>query len=161
MKLVELELTLAFKIYNKKKSSFVGNLISIFTNSMFYHVELIVDNKWISSNSDSGGITIAPLRALNFNWEYKKLNKICLTEEQYINLMKFIGDQEGKGYDWTGIIFAQILPFKQHCENKWFCSEIVTKLLQLCLVPEVNHLDPADVSPKDLSVIFDCHKPRY
>ena len=156
-----LDVKLAFKIYDKRKSSFIGNLISMWTNSVYYHVELIVGDQWISANSEAGGITIAPLRELNYNWDYKHLGQIEVTESQYLNFVQFIDDNRTCKYDWLGILFSQVLPFRWNSKDKWFCSEIVTKLLQLLVVKEVNEVIPADMSPKDLAVLFNYNKKRF
>lgn len=160
MEIKKVNVKLAFKLYEKSKCSFIGNLISLWTNSKYYHVELIVDDKWISSNAEAGGITISPLRTLNFNWDYYDLGEILVTEEQYDNLMDFINSESNCKYDYMGIVFSQVLPFRYHSETKWFCSEIVSKLLQLLLVPEFNSIEPNRMSPADIAKIFNCNKKR-
>lgn len=160
MEIKKVNVKLAFKLYEKSKCSFIGNLISLWTNSKYYHVELIVDDKWISSNAEAGGITISPLRTLNFNWDYYDLGEILVTEEQYDNLMDFINSESNCKYDYMGIVFSQVLPFRYHSETKWFCSEIVSKLLQLLLVPEFNTIEPNRMSPADIAKIFNCNKKR-
>ena len=157
----KINIRLAFKWYDKKKSGFIGWLISVFTNSIYYHVEIIIDKIWISSNPDSGGITIGELKTLNSNWDYCHVGVVEITEKQYLNLMHFISEQKGTKYDWMGIILSQFLPFKFHSKKKWFCSEIVTKLLQLVIVPTVNNVEPVEMSPKDLAVLFNFNKKYF
>lgn len=161
MENVKINVKLAFKIYDKNKSSFIGNLISIWTNSKYYHVELIVGEKWISSNAEAGGVTISPLRELNFNWDYYDLGEIELTKKQYDNLVSFTRKEADCGYNYLGIILSQILPLGYCSKTKWFCSEIVSKLLQLLLVPEVNDIIPYKMSPADIAELFKFNKKRF
>lgn len=149
----QINVQLAFKPIDKNKS-WVGKVISFWTRSVYYHVELILDKYWISSNADEKGVTIKELKPLKYNWEYKDLGTITLTEEQYHKIISFIESQRSKKYDWLGIIFSQTFPFKWHSRNKWFCSEIVTKILQLLLVEEVINKDPTDMSPADIAKLF-------
>lgn len=160
MEIKTLNVKLAFKLYEKSKCSFIGNLISLWTNSKYYHIELIVGDKWISSNAEAGGVTISPLRTLNFNWDYYEIGDVKVTEEQYINFTNFIKEQSDCKYDYLGIVFSQVLPFRYHSDTKWFCSEIVAKLLQLLLVPEFNDLEPNRLSPADIARIFNFNKKR-
>jgi len=37
----------------------------------------------------------------------------------------------GAGYDYTGILFSQVLAFGRHDESRWFCSEIIAASLGL------------------------------
>lgn len=154
----KLNVKLAFKLTNKKTGTFVGKVIGWWTNSLYYHVELIVGDYWISSNAESKGVTISPLQPLKHTWEYYDLGTIELLENQFEVFKDFIKQQEHKKYDWLGIILSQTIKLNWHSSNKWFCSEIVTKLLQLLLVKDVLNLDPNKVSPADLARLFNCNK---
>ena len=155
----KLDVKLAFKLTDRANGSLVGKVIGWWTNSLAYHVEIIVGDNWISSNAEHGGVTINPLRTLKETWMYHDLGKIEVTEKQYSDFLDFIDSQKGKKYDWLGIILSQTIPFNWHSKNKWFCSEITTKLLQLLLVRETFDLDPNDVSPADLARLFNIHVP--
>jgi hypothetical protein len=77
-----------------------------------------------------------------------------LTGGQYDIVMDWLATIEGKPYDWRGIILTQIFPLRFQSKDKWFCSELVTKVLQLLLVKETLDLEPHLVSPGDLAKLF-------
>ena len=147
-----LNVTLAFKKVNKN-TSVIGKIISWWTKSQYHHVEIILDGKWISSDSDTG-VVVRELKPLKDDWDYVTLPSISLCNKHYSFLSKYIDNLNGDEYDWKGIIFSQTIPLGLHNKDKWFCSELVTKLLQLMLVEEVIDIDPNLVSPRDLHDIF-------
>lgn len=146
-------ITVAFK---KKKPgmSFVNKVICWWTKSKYYHVELIIGNKWISSNPDVGGVTINDLQPLNDNWDYCALKPIEITTEQSTKILTWINSQSDKKYDWSGIIHSMVFPFGMHDNNKWFCSEICTAILKLYLQEEVLQVQPNTVSPGGLAKLL-------
>lgn len=148
----ELKLTLAFKKINKE-STWMAKVISLWTRSQYHHVELIVNNKWISSDSDTG-VVIKDLQPLKDNWEYIELPNINICREHYNKFNTYIYKVNGSGYDWKGIILSQTIPLSMNNSDKWFCSELVTKLLHILLIEESLDLEPNEVSPKDLYNTF-------
>ena len=150
-----LNITLAFKKVNKD-TSVIGKIISWWTKSQYHHVEIIVDGNWISSDSDTG-VVVRELKPFKDNWDYIKLPPIGICNNHYSFLNNYINNLNGGKYDWKGIIFSQTIPLGLHNKDKWFCSELVTKLLQLMLVEEVIDIDPNLVSPRDLYDIFSKH----
>lgn len=148
--IVSVDVTVAFK-YIKKDTSFTNKMIGWWTNSDFYHVELIIDNKWVSSNPDIGGVTISDLKPLNDNWKYCKLPTIELTYEQRRKIFSWIESQKDKKYDWAGIVFAQIFPFRLHDNNKWYCSEICSYILKMMMVESLLNVETGSCSPGDLA----------
>lgn len=147
-----LNLTLAFKKVNKD-STWMAKVISYWTKSEYHHVELILNNNWISSDSDTG-VVVRELKPLKDNWDYINLPSVTLLPLHYDILNKFIKKVDGNKYDWKGIILSQTIPLSMNNKNKWFCSELVTKLLQIIVVEEVIDLEPNEVAPKDLYDIF-------
>ena len=147
-----LNVTLAFKKVNKD-TSVIGKIISWWTKSQYYHVEIIVDGNWITSDSDTG-VVVRGLKPFKDDWDYITLPTISLCNKHYSFLNKYIDNLNGDEYDWKGIIFSQTIPLGLHNKDKWFCSELVTKLLQLMLVEEVIDIDPNLVAPRDLYEIF-------
>lgn len=151
---INLDVKLAFK-FKKSKESLTNKLICWWTKSKYYHVELIVGNKWISSNPDVGGVTINDLQPLRDNYEYLELKDVRVTKEQYNRIMQWVSSQSDKKYDWLAIYTSCILPFNWESKNKWFCSEIVTTILKFMLVKEVMNLTPNRTSPGELARKFD------
>ena len=149
--IVDVELTLAFKFKESDgKVSFIGKLIRWWTKSIYYHVELIwesgEDKFWISSNPDTGGVTIHNLKPLNDNWGYCKMN--------------FMKDQKDCKYDVVGIVFSQVLPFRWDSKNKWFCSELTSTILKMLLVDEFIDVDPNTLSPADMARKLNFNKTK-
>lgn len=155
---VKLEITLAFKEV-KKSSGIHAKAIGWWTKSNYYHVEMTVGDKWVSSNSDEGGVTVKDLLPLNHKWAYVKLEPVYLSNKTWENIQEYIDQQKGKKYDWNGIVFSQILPFTLHSNKEWFCSEIVVKLLQLLGVKEVYELQPHESSPGDVARAVNANVP--
>ena len=142
---------------NKDKNKLLNWSIRFLTKSKFHHVELIINDTWISSSNTSGGFRIRPLEPINqedSRYIYHDLGLVKLTSEQDEIISRFMENQLGSEYDYSGIIFSQLFPFSKHSRTRWFCSEIVTKLLQLHLIEETLDLIPNEVSPGDLAKLF-------
>lgn len=154
---VHLDVKIAFK-YKKPKESFANKLICWWTKSQYFHVELIIGSKWISSNPDVGGVTINDLQPLKDTYHYLELKDVYVTVDQHNKIMQWISSQQGKKYDWCGIVWSQVFPFNWNSKNKWFCSEIVTTILKFMLVKEVMDSTPNNVSPGDLARKFNFNK---
>jgi len=149
--MITVEVTLAFKKI-LPDSKVASKLIGWKTNSRYNHVEVILNNHWVSSSFEEG-VYRKPLHKLNDKYEYKRLD-ITITQAHYNMVLNWIDEQVGKNYDRTGIMFAQLFPFNLDNRNAWFCSELVTKILQLLLVKEVIDLYPYLSNPGTLAKKF-------
>ncbi len=147
-----IDVTIAFKKVTKD-SELLPKIIGKFTDSDYYHVELIVNDVWVSVFPETG-VRLNKLRPLSDNWDYKKIGKVKLTKEQHSIFWNYLYKQEFKKYDNLGIVLSQIIPLKINHKDKWFCSELVTKLLQMLYVLKVLDLVPELTSPGDLGKIF-------
>ena len=87
--------------------------------------------------------------ATDYEFYKLKLSIAPLTKYQLYIFKNFIQNQIGKKYDWLGIINKVFIIFRDS-GNKWFCSEIVTKLLQMLYVKEVLDYEPSDITPAKL-----------
>jgi len=124
-------ITLAFKKSATNPSLFEKiqiKSIQYWTKSPYYHVEMIIKDFWVSSNPDVGGVKIHPLKELSKNYDYIDIN---VDGRKLKSILKFINKQKGKKYDWVGIIFSQVIKADIEEKDKWFCSEIVAKILKL------------------------------
>lgn len=148
-----MKITLAFKKDLKEDADLsvkvVSKLIQWWTKSDYFHIEVIKDDFWISSSVKTG-TTKVKLENLRENYDYYDLEVPDLTEEQKKIFWQFIEDQKNTGYDWTGIFLSQIFFFDIESKNKWFCSEIATKILQLLYVYKVLDIKENRVSPARL-----------
>lgn len=154
---MEIDIKLAFKKVNNKSSLF-NKLISKYTKSKYYHTELVLNNNWISSDPKEGVYIKEVDNIKNEEWDFIIFEKISISERDYGIIMDYIKKQDDKKYDFLGIILSQIVPFSLHNRNKYFCSELCTKILQLFLIEEVLDLVPNNTSPGDLAKIFNLEK---
>lgn len=147
---IKVELKLAFKKVNKEDITSI--LIGKWTNSKYCHVEIIIKDLWISSTLEEG-VHIKPLRPLKDTYDYYDI-EVYVTDYQYIRIMEWVYKQNKKSYDKLGILFSQLIPFRFDSRSKWFCSELVCKILQLFYIKEVMDHYPFLTSPGDLAKIY-------
>lgn len=151
-----MQVKLAFQ-HSLKDSASIRNIIEtkaiqLWTRSKYFHVEIIIDNVWISSGPTYGGVYLKELKPLNVNsYDYINID-VDVSNEQLEKLFKFLEAQEGSGYDWSGIIFSQTFDFNTHNGVKWFCSEIVAEILKRLGVKLDKYSN--QYSPKDLFDTF-------
>lgn len=147
-----MEITLAF---NKNIETYTDRLISKWTKSPYVHVEMIIGDKWISSSTLYGGVKVQKLRPLKDHWDYVVVN----VQEIYTeDVWEFIIAQEGKDYDWAGIIWAQVFNIKRgQNQDKWFCSELVAEILRRFGNPKIKKCS-ASYNPGELFDIYGWYK---
>lgn len=120
------------------------------TRSKYFHVELVVDGKWISVNTHRG-IEIRDLEPIhNPLYDYYELEVEDLTPSQDEKFWRFIESQVGSGYDWMGIYLTQFINLDWESKSKWFCSEITAKVLQMLYVEGFIDRKPNRLSPQDI-----------
>ena len=147
-----LDVMLAFKKIDKN-STFVAKSVAWFTRSEYYHVEIVIEDTWVSIFPETG-FKLNKLKPLKDTWEYVKIEDVKLTREQYDIFKKYLMKQVGKKYDYLGIMFSQVLPLTIDSKNKWFCSEAVVKLAQMLYIEDTFDLIPESTSPGKLGKIF-------
>ncbi len=119
--------------------------VQIWTNSEYYHVEFFYNNIWYGISPK--GVEKYPLRPLSDKYDYITFD-IEVSSKQQGLVEKFLNIDFI--YDWKGIIFSQFFPIGLNDNEKWFCSEYVTKILQLFLVEEVLFVHPHMIDPGNL-----------
>jgi|688.fasta_scaffold916618_1 hypothetical protein len=138
---------------------FAAKGINWWTKSNYFHVELSFDDKWVGAYTD-GGIKVRECNATehfngtnkfsNGDYDYYELLIEDLTDSQKKILWKWIYGEVGTGYDWKGIYLSQIVNLDSESKNKWFCSEMSTKILQLMYVEEFIDCKPSNLAPVDV-----------
>lgn len=125
--------------------------IQWYTKSEYFHVEVIIDNKWISSGPSYGGVYIHDLEPLDeYTYEYIEID---IDGRKSRNVMRFIERQIGTKYDWAGIVLSQFFHTNADDKNKWFCSELVAEILKLYgELPEESKTN--SYSPEDIYQAF-------
>jgi hypothetical protein len=131
--------------YIAKKGDWLDKLIALATSGPFSHVEIILkDNISFSSSSRDHGTRFK--YNINFNsgsWELLDLSKFNL---DYNSMFNFCNLQINKPYDYIGTFFGAGLNLDMECKKKWFCSEIIAKILDVGGLKynseEYYHLNP-------------------
>ena len=113
-------------------------------------MELIIKDQWISASSSSG-VQSRPLEPLKDTYVYIDVE---VDGRRLSRVNKFIKEQEGKNYDWAGIIWAQVFNITRgEHQDKWFCSEIDAEILRI-FGKDVIDKPSAAYSPEDLYKLF-------
>jgi len=121
--------------------------VQIWTKHKYFHTEFIIGEYWISANTT--GIVKHKLKPLTSKYDYFFI-EVEITPEQLGMLIRFIENQIGTKYDWTGIWLSQFIGLGANRADKWFCSELVAKLMQICLVEESLNIQPHMTDPGEL-----------
>jgi hypothetical protein len=132
--------------FYKGQETLSDKLVSWWTNSKYSHVEIIIGDNWITSHPTDGVRKILNEQIYLDCWDFIRIpTHNCNTIDNIVN--KYIDEQLGLTYDWIGIIFSQFIKLGIDSNTKWFCSEFVTKILQLYLITEVLDVKPNKVNP--------------
>lgn len=119
-----MEVILANKKVNTdcdKFSQISSDLIKWWTKGDYYHLEIIFCGKWISSTPETG-VRIRDYEPDSENYTYMIFTIPDSADVETV--LKFLYQQEGKFYDWTGIYLSTFLKFNIHRIDRWFCREV-------------------------------------
>ena len=113
------------------------------------HCELLFDDGMMFSASQYENTT----RFVRHNQHSDKWDRVTLqaSKEQVDEMLKFCNKQEGKKYDYLGVV-GFVLPFVSDSKDKWFCSEVVAEALDR--VGIISVADSARVSPAKLKQVL-------
>ncbi len=100
---------------------------------VYSHIELDFWEESFSSSEMDGWVRFKQIERKSANWDFID---IYISKKQYNKLYKFAQKQAGNSYWRWGIFFAQALNINLKWENTYFCSEIVTILLQLAHISD-------------------------
>lgn len=131
--------------FYKGKGLIGDKLIRLWTRSKYSHVELVIDNVWMSSSMRDGGVRSRKgLVAKSDHWDYLEID--CDADFA----LKMFESKKGHKYDYLGIALTQFMPLNIHDKIKEFCSEIVSLMLKV--------EDAHRYSPEDLYTLFTTGK---
>ena len=123
------------------------DLIKLWTKSDYFHVETMINKKWLSA--DPVGITISPIRKFSKKYTYIKINvQTCREQDEFI--LDWLNSIDNEPYDWKAIFFRQFINVGKQKRNSWICSEIASKILQLYLVKPFVRIESSSMSPGDM-----------
>ncbi len=138
------KVTIAFYKVNQPSADWQDKLIGWWTNGPYSHVEIIVDGKMYSSSPRDGKIRERDaILDDHERWDY-----VTVYVSNKKNFYKFFEQVNGNKYDWAGIL-GFIIPFRDS-ENKYFCSEFVTRALQFMGYSNLYSIKAGITSPNRL-----------
>ena len=144
-----MKIVLAFE---KNSESLMAKIIRWYTSSNYSHVEMIIGDKWISSDASVGGVYIRDLKPLKESWDYIEVE---VDGRKLKSVWRFIKSQEDAKYDWCGIVCSQTFKIqRKENQDEWFCSEIVTKILQIFGEEKSLKYYPSSMSAESLHLLY-------
>jgi hypothetical protein len=126
--------------------------IKIWTRSKYYHTEVIIDGKRITSHTEKG-VTIKDSTNMEYFSQFADFKEIEIDENKIDEALKFAYSQENKPYDWKGIFFSQFIPADKHDKEKWFCNEISGEVLKIAGAKGIEK-DTNEYNPGSFQALF-------
>ena len=139
---------LIFK-HKKHDNDISANSISLWTRSDYIHASIVFNNNLVSGSWKDG----VQWKRIDEVIKYPDLWLIYefLDYQNYDVALNFFNSQVGNKFDYASIFYNHILPFSFNDKEKWYCSEITTKLLQILYPNSVfSNLIPEQTTPGDL-----------
>ncbi|EJF07089.1 hypothetical protein ThvES_00007940 [Thiovulum sp. ES] len=118
----------------------------------YTHVELQFSNGRVFGHSDKHNDTIIFKPYEDIRDQEHLIDTIELRVPKIMEQAaeSFAEQIKGSNYDWIGIFGTQFIPLGANHTDRWFCSEITLKLLQIMSFPELQIYQPHKMSPVDL-----------
>lgn len=136
--------------FYKGKGRLFDKLIRWWTKGRYSHCELVFkDGAFFSADAWKGIVRFEKVDANPANWDFVDVPMDTFDENR---LYRWCLAQEGKGYDWLGIVGAQILPLSIEDPLLYFCSEVCVEGLQQ--VGKLKGVVACDVSPSRLATLY-------
>ena len=101
--------------FYKGPGKFFDKLIRFWTKSSYSHVEIVIDG--IACGADAWTNKVRCVPVLTFNRENWDIVEVDLSQT-----VEWLRRQEGKKYDWLGIL--GYLTFSFEDPKRWYCSEL-------------------------------------
>ena len=140
--------------FYKGRGDLFNKIVRWWTKSPYSHVELILpdDVTWIRIGpfSSSKLCAIKKEKWDPKNWDFVTLK---VTQPQLETIKEFFERTKGCKYDWWGMIFSHLIPFKIKQRGKWYCSEWIAHALRVSRVidwKKARIFERAKISPATL-----------
>ena len=132
--------------FHKAGRSIFSRLIRLKTRSIYSHVELVFSDgiSFSAREQDHPAVEFIHVRFLPGEWDFIDLD---VTQNEEYAIRQRCRSQVGKSYDWLGIL-GFVLPFGEHDDDDLFCSEAVTRALQV--IGYFPAIKPWTISPGKL-----------
>ncbi len=102
-----------------------GWLIRIFTLSRYSHCEIQVGMFTFSADPGAGVTMTLGKPHMDEHWD-----GVRVAVEDTDGLTHWLMARDGRGYDWSGILLSEMLPFELDSDRRFYCSELVRRALQ-------------------------------
>ncbi|MHA1329936.1 MAG: YiiX/YebB-like N1pC/P60 family cysteine hydrolase [Candidatus Hodarchaeales archaeon] len=144
-------------------NTLISKLIRFFDRAKYTHVAIYIGDGLVIE-SDWGGVQTNPLleKYQKLSWDAFRPKCLYKTKDKAID---FALEQEGKGYDYHGLIGALLkglfLTNMLDHKNRFWCSELVADAYIEAGYPLTKDLNSWDVSPQDLADSYRVKKVKY
>lgn len=136
--------------FYKGKGRFFDKVVRWWTGGKYSHCELVFSNDtYFSADAWENEVRFKRMFPNPENWDFVALN---LTQKEELVVRAWCDSQEGKRYDYTGILLSQVMPLHIEDPNRWFCSELCVAALQR--VGRLPGLLAQDIDPSELAVLL-------
>lgn len=103
----------------KGRGTLFNRLVRLWTRSKYSHCELVLpDGRWLSASAMDGGVRAKHIELDLAHWD---LIPVPWADAHHIE--QLFRANEGRGYDWLGLLGSQILPITLDNKRRMFCSE--------------------------------------
>jgi len=109
------------------KGTIFDGAIRAFKRGGVSHSEIMFSDGFCGTSYPGVGVVLRPLVVRPEDWVILELP--CTPEEE-AKVRAFFVEEAGCGYDWLGIVFAQVLGWHWQSKTKYFCSETTIAALQ-------------------------------
>jgi len=135
-----------FKAKTAIKNKWLNSLIAWKTDGPYSHCEIYFNRSRQSFSADAEyNKCHFKIRNLNFDqWDIVELD--VDDYETYLACKEF----ENHYYDWMGIIFNFLIPINIQHRSKFFCSELIVRILQLVRYDKVMGMRAHKIDPNKL-----------
>lgn len=125
----------------------MSKCVQLWTKSPYFHVGIVIDGHWITSDTDVGVIVEQFKPDDTYDYFLLDLGENACASRA--TMEKYVNDQKSSGYDWVGILFSEFLNLRWESRSKWYCSELVVKILQILgqydAITSSTLISPADL----------------
>jgi len=103
----------------KGHGTLLNRLIRFWTRSIYSHCELVMpDGRWLSASAMDGGV-----RAKRIELDLAHWDLIPVPWADANRIEQLFRANQGRGYDWLGLLGSQFLPITIDNKRRMFCSE--------------------------------------
>lgn len=127
--------------YKGIRGTLLDKLISIWTFGKYSHLELYDEatQTSYSASSRDKGVRSKKIKLDPAKWDIFDID----IDEEFLNT--FYEKTKDMKYDWLGIFFYHFFPFQMQDDNKWYCSEWVSEVLQFSGYAMKTNLTPSGI----------------